>query len=251
MSAYCHVSVRLRTLRDFRGAWRRRFFGGLCSSAHGPRQAARGRGARIRGRGPGRIHRREALSKMVEQSVFADTARTATPLLNMAASLSAPTAFTRSSHALLVPSVQREAATERELLYRLERASDVWTFRGVHRPERAFAAWPTNDGLTLVICGWPIAEFDRNKRDIDGNYRKTLELVPAFASRLHGAKREAHYAGSAVPNSSGSPSVQAGRWSGTQATTRISLPLKGYRTPSGTPNYAPTRWISSSPAPAP
>jgi 2-polyprenyl-6-methoxyphenol hydroxylase-like FAD-dependent oxidoreductase len=68
------------------------------------------------------------------------------------------------------------------------------------RPERAFAAWPTNDDLTLVICGWSIAEFNRNKRDIDGNYRKTLELVPAFAGRVHSAKREAHYAGSAVPN---------------------------------------------------
>jgi 2-polyprenyl-6-methoxyphenol hydroxylase-like FAD-dependent oxidoreductase len=73
-------------------------------------------------------------------------------------------------------------------------------FEAYIRPDRAFAAWPTNDNLTLVICGWPYEEFEKNKTDIDGYYRKTLELVPEFADRLRGAKREARYAGSAVPN---------------------------------------------------
>jgi 2-polyprenyl-6-methoxyphenol hydroxylase-like FAD-dependent oxidoreductase len=68
------------------------------------------------------------------------------------------------------------------------------------RDRRAFAAWPTHEGLTLVIAGWPRSELEENKRDIAGNYLKTIELVPAFADRLRGARREARFAGMAVPN---------------------------------------------------
>jgi flavin-dependent dehydrogenase len=49
------------------------------------------------------------------------------------------------------------------------------------RDRRAFAAWPTHEDLTLIIGGWPYAEFEENKKDIEGNYLKTIELVPAFA----------------------------------------------------------------------
>ena len=59
---------------------------------------------------------------------------------------------------------------------------------------------PTHDDLTLVIAGWPYAEFAENKKDIEGNYLKTIELAPAFAERLRSAKREAPFAGTAVPN---------------------------------------------------
>jgi flavin-dependent dehydrogenase len=52
----------------------------------------------------------------------------------------------------------------------------------------------------MVIVGWPYAEFAENKKDIEGNYLKTIELVPAFADRLRGARREARFAGAAVPN---------------------------------------------------
>jgi 2-polyprenyl-6-methoxyphenol hydroxylase-like FAD-dependent oxidoreductase len=68
------------------------------------------------------------------------------------------------------------------------------------RDKRGFAAAPTHDGLTMVIVGWPYAEFVECKKDIEGNYLKTIELVPAFADRLHGARREARFAGAAVPN---------------------------------------------------
>jgi 2-polyprenyl-6-methoxyphenol hydroxylase-like FAD-dependent oxidoreductase len=68
------------------------------------------------------------------------------------------------------------------------------------RDRRGFGAAPTHDGLTMVIVGWPYAEFDACKKDIEGNYLKTIELVPAFADRLRGAKREARFAGAAVPN---------------------------------------------------
>ena len=68
------------------------------------------------------------------------------------------------------------------------------------RPKRAFAAWPTNNDLTLVICGWPFAEFETYKRDIEANYLTTIELVPAFADRLRAAKREERFVGTAVQN---------------------------------------------------
>jgi 2-polyprenyl-6-methoxyphenol hydroxylase-like FAD-dependent oxidoreductase len=68
------------------------------------------------------------------------------------------------------------------------------------RPDRAFAAWPTHDGLTLVIGGWPMAEFQANKGDLDGNFRKMLELAPAFAERVQTATRQGRLVGTAVPN---------------------------------------------------
>jgi 2-polyprenyl-6-methoxyphenol hydroxylase-like FAD-dependent oxidoreductase len=68
------------------------------------------------------------------------------------------------------------------------------------RDRRGFAAVPTHDGLTMVIVGWPYAEFDDCKKDIEGSYLRTIELAPAFADRLGGAKREARFAGAAVPN---------------------------------------------------
>jgi 2-polyprenyl-6-methoxyphenol hydroxylase-like FAD-dependent oxidoreductase len=51
------------------------------------------------------------------------------------------------------------------------------------RPDRAFAAWPTNDDLTVVIGGWPFAELQAIRGDIEGSYRKILELAPGFADR--------------------------------------------------------------------
>jgi 2-polyprenyl-6-methoxyphenol hydroxylase-like FAD-dependent oxidoreductase len=68
------------------------------------------------------------------------------------------------------------------------------------RPDRAFGVWPTHDDLTLVIGGWPYAEFEANKRDIEGNFGKLLELAPAFAERVRAATRETRFVGAAVPN---------------------------------------------------
>jgi 2-polyprenyl-6-methoxyphenol hydroxylase-like FAD-dependent oxidoreductase len=68
------------------------------------------------------------------------------------------------------------------------------------RDLRGFAAAPTHDGLTMVIAGWPYAEFAENKKDIEGHYLKTIALAPAFADRLRGARREERFVGAAVPN---------------------------------------------------
>jgi flavin-dependent dehydrogenase len=68
------------------------------------------------------------------------------------------------------------------------------------RPMRGFAAWPTNDGLTLVIAGWPIAEFDANRKEIEGSFWRTLELAPSFAARARAGRREERFFGAAVLN---------------------------------------------------
>ena len=68
------------------------------------------------------------------------------------------------------------------------------------RPNRGFAAWPTNDDLTLVIAAWPYPEFEANRRDIEGNYLKTLALAPTFAERVDAGQRESRFYGSAVHN---------------------------------------------------
>jgi 2-polyprenyl-6-methoxyphenol hydroxylase-like FAD-dependent oxidoreductase len=73
-------------------------------------------------------------------------------------------------------------------------------FENYSRMRRGFAAAPTHDGLTMVIVGWPYAEFAENKRDIEGHYLKTIQLAPAFADRLRGARQESRFVGMTVPN---------------------------------------------------
>jgi len=68
------------------------------------------------------------------------------------------------------------------------------------RPYRGFAAAPTHDGLTLTVGGWPYSEFEANKKDVERHFLKMFELVPEFAERVRGARREAPIAGAAVLN---------------------------------------------------
>jgi 2-polyprenyl-6-methoxyphenol hydroxylase-like FAD-dependent oxidoreductase len=68
------------------------------------------------------------------------------------------------------------------------------------RERRGFMATPTHDGLTLVIAGWPYADFAKNKKDIEGNYLSTIALAPTFDERLKAAERVEKFAGAAVPN---------------------------------------------------
>jgi 2-polyprenyl-6-methoxyphenol hydroxylase-like FAD-dependent oxidoreductase len=67
-------------------------------------------------------------------------------------------------------------------------------------PGRGFAALPTHDDQTLVLTGWSYADFEENKKDLEGSFEKVIAMVPAFAERLHAAKRESRLAGAAVPN---------------------------------------------------
>jgi 2-polyprenyl-6-methoxyphenol hydroxylase-like FAD-dependent oxidoreductase len=90
------------------------------------------------------------------------------------------------------------------------------------RPDRGFAAWPTNDDWTLIVGGWPYAEFEANKRDIEGNFLKMLELArpwptasaPLSERRASSAQRcRITFAGRMGP---------AGHWWETPVTTRTS-----------------------------
>ena len=65
------------------------------------------------------------------------------------------------------------------------------------RPDRAAAAIPTHDGLTLVLVGWPVSEVDANRADLAGNYYKTLEMVPDFAARVTAGTRQSRFFGTA------------------------------------------------------
>jgi flavin-dependent dehydrogenase len=66
------------------------------------------------------------------------------------------------------------------------------------RSYRGFAAWPTNDDLTLVIAGWPYREFEANRGDVERHFLETVELAPEFAERIRAATREERFVGAAV-----------------------------------------------------
>jgi flavin-dependent dehydrogenase len=108
-------------------------------------------------------------------------------------------------HSLLAQAVRPEQYHEKPPL--LAAYYTYWSglpmkgrFETYIRPGRGFAAIETHDGLTMVVAGWPYAEFEANKKDIEGNYLRVLGLVPAFAERLRGARREERFAGAALPN---------------------------------------------------
>ncbi|HEX6584871.1 MAG TPA: NAD(P)/FAD-dependent oxidoreductase [Thermoleophilaceae bacterium] len=62
---------------------------------------------------------------------------------------------------------------------------------------RGWAAIPTHDDLTCVVVGRPQSHFKENRKDVEGSYMKSFELSPAFAERIHGAKRETRFVGTA------------------------------------------------------
>lgn len=72
-------------------------------------------------------------------------------------------------------------------------------FENYIRPNRGWAAFPTHDDLTLVVAGWPFADFATNKTDVQGNYLRTFELAPEFDDRIRSAHRETRVIGTAVP----------------------------------------------------
>jgi len=74
------------------------------------------------------------------------------------------------------------------------------TFDTYIRPMRGFAIAPTHDGLTLTVGGWPYAEFEANKKDVEVHFLKLFDAVPAIADRIRGAKRVAPIAGAPVSN---------------------------------------------------
>jgi 2-polyprenyl-6-methoxyphenol hydroxylase-like FAD-dependent oxidoreductase len=68
------------------------------------------------------------------------------------------------------------------------------------RPNCGFAAAPTHDGLTMVVVGWPMAEFEAKKHDVERHFMAVLDAAPSFAERARSGKREARISGTPVHN---------------------------------------------------
>ena len=157
----------------------------------------------------------------------------------------------RNSH--VAKAVEPEQYNEKPMLqwsyYTYWSGLPVDGFEITIRPDRGWAALPTNDGLTLLVVGWPYAEATAYKADVEANYLKTLELAPEFAERVRGAdargalrrRRGAELLPQAVR-------ARAGRSSATPATTRTRSPRRASATRSATPSCAPTRSTTPSTA---
>jgi len=108
-------------------------------------------------------------------------------------------------HSFVAERVKPEATNERAPL--LAGYYSYWSglpmegrFEAYALPQRSFAAWPTNDGLTLVVGGWPMTEFEANKKDYEAHWLRMIDMVPSFAARLRAGKREERFSGTNVPN---------------------------------------------------
>jgi len=69
------------------------------------------------------------------------------------------------------------------------------------RGNRAFFAFPTNDDLFGVFLGAPIAELPSGGATLEEHFTTAVQLVPEFAQRLNGGRREERFYGAAdLPN---------------------------------------------------
>jgi flavin-dependent dehydrogenase len=57
------------------------------------------------------------------------------------------------------------------------------------RPERAAAAFPTNDGLTMVYVAAPICDFPSLRRNIEGHFLRTVDGCGDLGERLRAGAR--------------------------------------------------------------
>jgi 2-polyprenyl-6-methoxyphenol hydroxylase-like FAD-dependent oxidoreductase len=106
-------------------------------------------------------------------------------------------------NSLVASAVQPDQYNEKEPVLAAYYAywSDLPTdgFETYIRPNRGWAAFPTNDGQTCLVGGWPASEFEANRSDVEGNFLKALEYDPPFAERVRGAKRESKFVGASLP----------------------------------------------------
>jgi 2-polyprenyl-6-methoxyphenol hydroxylase-like FAD-dependent oxidoreductase len=106
-------------------------------------------------------------------------------------------------HSLIAKAVQPDQYNERRshlaMYYAYWSGLPSSGFETVIRAEnrRGWACIPTHDDLTVVPFGWPVEEFHANRKDIEGNFFKSMDFAPEFAKRLRSAKRESKFIGSA------------------------------------------------------
>jgi flavin-dependent dehydrogenase len=62
------------------------------------------------------------------------------------------------------------------------------------RPGCAIGAWPTNDGLLMTYLAWPIARFSEFRRDVEGNFLRTLDTV-GLGDRVRAGRRVERFRG--------------------------------------------------------
>jgi 2-polyprenyl-6-methoxyphenol hydroxylase-like FAD-dependent oxidoreductase len=56
------------------------------------------------------------------------------------------------------------------------------------RPGLAAGAWPTNDGLLMTYLAWPAARFAEFRRDVEGNFLRSLDEV-GLGERVRAGQR--------------------------------------------------------------
>jgi 2-polyprenyl-6-methoxyphenol hydroxylase-like FAD-dependent oxidoreductase len=106
-------------------------------------------------------------------------------------------------HSLVAKTVRPEQYEERRshlaMYYAYWSGLPVEGFDTTIRAEnrRGWAAASTHDGLTVLPFAWPVEEFQANRRDIERNFFAALDLAPAFAERVRGARRESKFIGTA------------------------------------------------------
>jgi flavin-dependent dehydrogenase len=72
--------------------------------------------------------------------------------------------------------------------------SPAWTGEIYGRPGCAVGAWPTNDGLLMTYLAWPAARFDEFRRDVEGNFLRTLDTV-GLGERIRAGRRAERFRG--------------------------------------------------------
>jgi flavin-dependent dehydrogenase len=68
------------------------------------------------------------------------------------------------------------------------------------RGDRGIAAIPTNDDLTLVLCGCPYRDAAGFRHDTEASYLATIDLEPDLTDRIRAATRVERIVGGGVPN---------------------------------------------------
>jgi 2-polyprenyl-6-methoxyphenol hydroxylase-like FAD-dependent oxidoreductase len=106
-------------------------------------------------------------------------------------------------HSLVAKAVAAEQYNERPshlaMYYAYWSGLPVAGFDTTVRAEdrRGWAAISTHDDLTVLPFGWPVEEFQANRKDIEASFFATIALAPEFAERVHAATRESRFVGSA------------------------------------------------------
>jgi flavin-dependent dehydrogenase len=71
-------------------------------------------------------------------------------------------------------------------------------FRLYTRPGQLIIAFPTNDELTCILVGWPVAQFHAVRADIERSAHAALaHAAPDLHARLPRARRDERYVGTA------------------------------------------------------